>query len=67
MAYSQAGNKAVQRYNKKNYDDLRIRVKKGHGDVIRSHAAKCGESLNAFAVRAINETMKRDIKDGEPQ
>lgn len=28
MAYTQASNKAVQKYNKKAYDDLRIRVKK---------------------------------------
>ena len=60
MAYTQAGNKAVQRYNKKNYDDLRIRVKKGEGDVIKEHAKAQGESLNAFVNRAINETIKRD-------
>ena len=63
MAYTQAGNKAVQRYNKKNYDDLRIRVKKGEGDVIKDHAKAQGESLNAFINRAINETIKRDNEE----
>ena len=63
MAYTQAGNKAVQRYNKKNYDDLRIRVKKGEGDVIKEHAKAQGESLNAFVNRAINETIKRDNEE----
>lgn len=60
MAYSQAGNKAVQRYNKKTYDDLRIRVKKGEAEKIKQHAKKQGESLNAFANRAILETINRD-------
>lgn len=60
MAYTQAVNKAVQRYNKKNYDDLRIRVKKGEGDVIKEHAKAQGESLNAFVNRAIKETIKND-------
>ena len=60
MAYTQAGNKAVQRYNKKAYDDLRIRVKKGEAEKIKQHAEKQGESLNAFVNRAIDETIERD-------
>ena len=60
MAYSQAGNKAVQRYNKKNYDDLRIRVKKGEAEKTKQHAAKREESLNGFINRAIRETVERD-------
>ena len=64
MAYTQASNKAVQKYNKKAYDDLRIRVKKGEGDAIKAHAAEHGESLNAFVNRAITETIKRDNEVG---
>ena len=60
MAYTQASNKAVQKYNTKAYDDLRIRVKKGEGDIIKTHAKTQGESLNSFVVRAIHETMSRD-------
>lgn len=60
MPYTQASNKAVQKYNKKAYDDLRIRVKKGEGDIIKAHAEKHGESLNSFVVRAIKETVQRD-------
>ncbi|MDO4945891.1 MAG: hypothetical protein Q4E74_11915 [Ruminococcus sp.] len=60
MPYTQASNKAVQKYNKKAYDDLRIRVKKGEGDIIKAHAEKQGESLNSFVVRAIKETVKHD-------
>lgn len=65
MAYTQASNKAVQRYNKKVYDDLRIRVKKGKGDRIKSHAAQMGESINAFVTRAIDETIERDNKTAD--
>ena len=65
MAYTQASNKAVQRYNKKAYDDLRIRVKKGNGEIIKSHAAQMGESINAFVTRAIDETIERDNKTAD--
>ena len=65
MAYTQASNKAVQKYNKKTYDDLRIRVKKGQGDIIKAHAADMGESVNAFVTRAIDETMKNDKKTAD--
>lgn len=62
MAYTQATNKAVQKYNKKAYDDLRIRVKKGEGDKIKAHAQSKGESLNSFVTRAIKEAIERDNK-----
>ena len=65
MAYTQASNKAVQKYNKKAYDDLRIRVKKGNGEIIKSHAAQMGESINAFVTRAIDETIERDNKTAD--
>ena len=60
MAYTDAQNKATQRYQAKAYDRLPIRVKKGEGEIIKAHATKQGESLNAFVVRAIDETMERD-------
>lgn len=51
-------------YAKKAYDDIRLQVKKGQKEIIRSHAEAQGESLNGFINRAIQETMSRD-KDGE--
>ncbi len=65
MAYTQASNKAVQKYNKKAYDDLRIRVKKGNGERIKAHAVKMGESVNAFVTRAIEETIINDEKTAD--
>lgn len=52
--------RAKNKYNAKNYDSLRIIVKKGNKDIIKAHAAEQGESLNGFVNRAIEETIKRD-------
>ena len=60
MAISKAQQKAVAKYMKNNYDELKIRVPKGEKEQIKSHADKQGESLNGFVKRAIDETMKRD-------
>ena len=43
-----------------NYDELKVRVPKGHKDIIKAHAESKGESLNGFVNRAIDETMERD-------
>ena len=55
-----AQTRAKNKYNAKVYDSLRIVVKKGNKDIIKSHAESKGESLNGFVNRAIDETMKRD-------
>lgn len=57
MPYTQATNKAVQKYNKKAYDDLRIRVKKGEAETIKAHAQANGESINGYINRLIAEDM----------
>ena len=45
----------------KTYDEIKVRVSKGHKDIIKSHAAqKDGGSVNAFINRAIDEAMQRD-------
>ena len=41
-------------------EDVRIRVPKGDKSKIQEHAAAMGESMNAFVIRAIDETMERD-------
>ena len=53
-----ASTRAKNRYNAKNYDNLRIIVPKGKKEVIRQYAADNNESINAFVNRAIDETMK---------
>ena len=65
MAYTQAQNKATQKYSAKTYDQVKILVKKGERDKLKSHAEKQGESLNGFINRAIQEAIQRDNeKDG---
>lgn len=60
MPASKAQQKAVSKYMKENYDELKVRVPKGKKDIIKAHASEQGESLNGFVNRAIDETMERD-------
>ena len=56
--YSQAQNKATQRYIKNNYDSVMIRMPKGKKDQIKAYAESKTESLNGFVNRAIDEAME---------
>lgn len=60
MPASKAQQKAVAKYMKNNYDEIKVRVSKGNKDIIKAHAESKGESLNGFVNRAIDETMERD-------
>ena len=63
MPASKANQKAVAKYMKANYDDIKVRVPKGERDIIKAHAEKHdGGSVNGFIQRAIKETMARDQK-----
>ena len=48
------------RYNAKAYDRIAVCVPKGEKDILQARAAKNGESLNAFIIRAIREAMERE-------
>lgn len=52
--------KANNKYNEKAYDRINIAIPKGRKDVIKAHAENCGESVNGFVNRAINEAIERD-------
>lgn len=65
MPASKAQQKAVSKYMKQNYDEIKVRVKKGHKAEIKSHADSIGESVNNFIGRAIDETMERDNQKQE--
>ena len=60
MSVSKAQQKAVSKYMKENYDEIKVRVEKWRKEIIRAHAETQGESVNGFIGRAIDETMKRD-------
>ena len=64
MPASKAQQRAVSKYMKENYDEIKVRVDKGNKEKIKSHAQARGESLNGFINRAIDETMERDNSGG---
>ena len=64
--YTEAQAKAAKKYLKESVEDIRIRVPKGQKAVIKDHAEGQGESMNAFVVRAISETMVRDNEKPGP-
>lgn len=63
MASSEALKRAVKKYNQEKVDRIAMRVPKGKREVLQEHAAKQGESINAFLNRAVDETMERDLKN----
>lgn len=50
------------RYNRKAYDSILLRMPKGKKDIIQVHAQKQEESTNAFILRAIKQAIENDIK-----
>lgn len=65
MPASKAQQKAVTKYMRENYDEVKVRMNKGRKAVIQAHAEARGESVNGFIKRAIDETMERDTEGGE--
>lgn len=61
MSYSEAQNKATQKYNAKAYDRLAIRVKKGELDRLKAYADSQGMSLNNFVCSCLSYCMKHHI------
>lgn len=59
--YTPAQGKAHTNYIAK-FARLEIRTTMEHRDAIQAHAKSQGESVNAFLVRAISETMERDTQ-----
>lgn len=48
------------RYNKKAYDTIMLRVYKGRKAAAQAAAARAGLSLNAYIVKAIERQMSED-------
>lgn len=47
-------------YIARKYDRINLTVPKGQKEAIKAYADSCGESVNSFINRAIQETMDRD-------
>ncbi len=60
MAPTDAQKRARDKWLHDKVEDIRFRVPKGKKAIIQEHAAKRGESVNAFISRAVDEAMERD-------
>ena len=65
MAYTKASGQAVNRYSKKAYDDVRVRVKKGQKELIQKRAEQLQKSVNSYIVDLIEEDMKQASSNEE--
>lgn len=59
MAYTKASGQAVNRYSKKAYDDVRVRVKKGQKELIQRRAEELKKSVNSYIVDLIEEDIEK--------
>ena len=59
-AYSQAQNKATQKYMKEHYERIHIAVPKGQKDLIKAAADAAGESLTAYVMKAVEMRMNNE-------
>lgn len=48
-----------ERYNKKVYEDIRLRVKKGQKNTIQARADELQKSINGYIVDLIEEDLKK--------
>ena len=60
---TKAGQKAVNKYMRENYDRVNLTMPKGRKDEVKAHADTRGESLNAFINRAIDSQIQRDTEE----
>ena len=62
---SEAKKKADAKFDKKTYDNIRLRLRKDaelNKTVVEKEAKKHGESVNAYVLKAIAERIDRDNK-----
>ena len=59
---SKAQQKAVAKYMKNNYDEIKIRVEKGNREIIRQAAEAAGESVNGYIKKAVDQRMEQDCE-----
>ena len=57
---SKAQQKAVAKYMKNNYAEIKVRVEKGKREIIKAAAEQAGESLNGYIKKAVDQRMERD-------
>jgi len=63
MPATEAQKRATAKWQKERVEEVKFRVPKGQKALIQEHALQCGESVNAFLNRAVEETMARDKRE----
>ena len=63
MAPSEAQKRATAKWQKEKVEEIKVRVPKGKKAAYKAHAEKCGESLNAFLIRAAEETIRKETEE----
>ncbi len=58
--YTEAQNKATQKYIRENLEEIKFRVKKGEKEKYKNAADKAGLSMAKFFITAANEKIERD-------
>ncbi len=56
---SKTSSSVKDRWNKKTYDDVRLRLYKGQKEIVKSYAESQGKSLNGY----ISELIQKDMGD----
>ena len=62
--YTAAQNKATQKYQKENLEQIAIRVKKGKREEYNALAKRRGESLAGLICRLLDNEIARDASSG---
>ena len=67
MPASKAQQKAVSKYMKANYDEIKVRIPKGQKEAVQACAQSKGESVNALIWGLLQEAMGVDktVEDSE--
>ena len=63
MAVSKAQQKAVSKYMKNNYDEMKIRVQKGAKSLIEAAAKANNDSINGYVKKAVKAQYEADTGD----
>ncbi len=59
-AYSQAQNKATQKYVKENYERVALSFKKGYKERWKAAADAAGESLTSYIIKAVEMRIEQE-------
>lgn len=61
--YTESQAKAAKKYLAAKYEDIKIRLPKGKREYYKQAAANAGESLNSFAIRAMDYLIQLEELD----